>query len=478
MGARTCAGILGLLLCGASAADDLSNAMAAFRRAAGHDARAEALKDFPKDDPAAVKALLDLAPKTDSWIRGKIVEFLAEENFCAALAEVASKGTAWQSREAAVAALGELDEAPSVLPALADKEWRVRRSAVLALGGDPSREKVDALIGRLPAEKERRVLVHLIATLQGWTGQRWGADSAKWGEWWSAHSAEKLDPAAAEKGKIEFQGLTLRHETIALYPTDLGMVVLPDYPMRPEYYRPHLDSLATKARLHYVRLPDPKSLKLDKDSNGTPIYPVDSLAGALETMRKQFQEKKVVLLAHGMSGWLAMAYAQRYPEAVSALILVSAWPDEDSFLDSARRAKKQAKADRDGDLESLASYNLGETHEWAMSRTVARLRLLTADADDPILYRILPTFWEDYGEFVVIPDVGQRFRQGIPTPALFIYGARDSYSGESEFARAKKNFPSATSISLRQSGQLPFLDEPDKFEEAVVGFLKRAGVVK
>ena len=85
---------------------------------------------------------------------------------------------------------------------------------------------------------------------------------------------------------------------------------------------------------------------------------------------------------------------------------------------------------------------------------------------------------EDYGEFVRVPDVRETIRTRVKTPALFLYGSRDAYAGQAEFYRAKNCLPASQEIVFKQSGQLPFLDKPDRFEEVVVGLLKEIGTVK
>lgn len=455
--------------------DDFKDAAARLSRAMASRDYAEikkAIKDLPASDERTPKFLIDSLRTADWWTKGRIVAAL-EKHPAVLLQEVENRSRR-DVREACALALGAVDQPEAVAAlakALADADWRVRRAAAIALGTKVSRERIDALVARLAEEKDRGVQVHLLSRLESWTGKR--MKPADWAAWWKAHREDKLDPQAAQKGEVAFEGFTLKHETVALENARVGIVVLPEYAARPDHFRPYLDFLSAWGNVHYLRLPDPKDLATEKTTKGTPIYPVDRMVGALEELRTGFREERLVLVAQGLTAWLAMAYAQKHPEGLAGLLLLGANADEDSYLASAGRAKSEAVRKKDAHLEALASYYQGNFTDWTTGHTVAEISEFAADPQDLILSRVLENYWEDYGGAVVIPDVRQRFKAGVSAPALFVFGRHDAFSGLPEFGRAQKYFPAATAAVFDGSGVLPYLTEPEKFEKAVSDFLTR-----
>jgi pimeloyl-ACP methyl ester carboxylesterase len=458
--------------------DDFKDAADRISRAAGQRDYNELPNAFlllPKGDARTPKLLFDLVKGSDFWIKGKFVSALGEAAYQEALLREIETGKRKEVREVCLLALETLD-GPAVVAALAkalsDSEPRIRRGAALSLGARVSRERADALVARLAEEKDRTVQVHIIARLESWTKQKFGAKPADWAVWWKAHREEEMDPVKAEEGEIEFEGFALKHETRVMDRKDVGIVVLPEYAARPDPARPYLDFLATFGALHYVRLPDPKPLSKEKSPSGKPVYPVESMLTALETLRTEFKEQKLVVVSHGLTGWLAMAYAHKYEGNVAALILLGAHVDDESFVAAAARARAEGARRREPGLEALGSYSQGNFTDWTPAMTVAKLSSFVLDGQELILSRVLDHYWEDWGGPIVIPDMKKR-KSVLQTPALFVFGKFDPFSGLNEFNRAKNTFPAAAALTFDQSGALPYLTEPDKFEKAVSELLSR-----
>ena len=459
--------------------DEFKDAAARLSRATGqreYQEIASAIELLPKSDPRTPKFLFDLVKSSDFWVKREIVTALSEASFQDTLLQEIDTGKRKEVRELCLFALESLDGAgviAAAAKALADPDPRIRRAAVFAMGAKLSRERADALVARLADEKDRSVQLQLLARLESWTNKRFGAKPGDWSAWWKAHRDDEFNPEAAEQGEIVFEGFTLKHETLVMDRKDVGIVVLPEYAARPDHARPYLDFLATYGAVHYLRLPNPKEFSTEKSTSGDPIYPVDSMLGALEKLRSEFKEQKLVLVSHGISGWLAMAYAHKHPESVAALILLEAHVDDDSFIAAAARGRAEGTRRRDAALEALGSYKQGKFVKWSTPLTVAKLSAFVADGQDLILSRVLQNYWEDWGGPIVIPDIRKR-KGGIQAPTLFIFGKHDPFSGLNEFGRAKNYFTAAGSATFDQSGALPYLTEPDKFEKAVGDLLSRA----
>jgi pimeloyl-ACP methyl ester carboxylesterase len=459
--------------------DDFKEASAKLAKALAerdHNAIVEALKALPPEDPRSAKLLLDHLKQPDWWLKGRIVGTLEKPGYLKALLEEMEQGKRKDVREACAWALGQHDGDVSVAAltkSLADPDWRVRRAAALALGNKYSKERVDALIARLPEEKDTGVQ-HLIAgRLALRTRQSFGVNAEAWASWWKANRDGEGTDEEGASGQTEFKDFKLSHDTVAAPDSKLGILILPDFPAKPAYFRPHLDFLAAFGNLHYLRLPDPRTLATERSASGNPIYPVENLVGALEKLRFDFKEEKFIIIGHGATVWLAMAYARNYPESVAGLIFFGAYVDDDSFVSAARRALSEALQKKDPWLEGAANYRLSKKIVWKMGHTLATFSQFAADPGELALARVHVTYWEDYSGTVTVPDVRASFAQPLPTPALFLYGRHDAFSGLPEYRRATKYLSAAQAVAFDNSGALPFLSESDKFTKTLLEFVGR-----
>lgn len=468
-----------LFLIAAAGGDEFKDAAAKLARAMAerdHNAIVEALKALPPDDPRSARLLFDTLKQPDWWLKGRIVGALEKPGYLKALLEEMEQGKRKDVREACAWALGQHDGDVAVgvlTKALSDPDWRVRRAAALAIGNRFSRERIDALIARLPEEKDAGVL-HLIAgRLALRTRQSFGVNADSWAAWWKQNRDSEGDNEDGKTGETEFKDFKLSHDTVAAPDSKLGIIILPDFPAKPAYFRPHLDFLSAFGNLHYVRLPDPRTLATERSPSGNPIYPVENLVGALEKLRFDFKEERFIIIGHGATVWLAMAYARNYPESIAGLIFFGAYVDDDSFVSAARRALSEALQKKDTWLEGVANYRLSKKINWKMGHTLATFSQFAADPGELALARVHVTYFEDYSGTVTVPDVRASFAQPIPTPALFLYGRHDAFSGLPEYRRATKYLSAAQAVAFDNSGALPFLSESDKFTKTLIEFVSR-----
>ena len=469
-----------LVLAAGIGRDDFKEAAARLAQAmaAGDYTRiADALKSFPESDPRTPKHLFDTLRGAGWWLKGSIVEALGKPPFLKALVDEIEQGKRKEVQEACATALEALDGegvVPALAKALGDPDWRIRRAATMSLGARFSRERIDALVARLAEEKDTGVL-HLIAgrlTLR--TRQTFGTNAEAWAAWWKANRDAAKDSGESKSGEVEFKDFRIKYETIAAPDSRFGIVVLPDFPARPDYFRPHLDFLSAYGNLHYLRLPDPKTLATERSATGNPIYPVENLVGALEKLRSECREEKLLFIGHGATVWLAMAYARDHVKTVSGLIFFGAYVDDDSFVSASGRAKAAAVQRKDTFLEEVANWRMGKIKlDFKKGHELAIFSEFAGDPGELALSRVYATYFEDYRGAVTVPDVRSLFSQPIPTPALFVYGRHDAFSGAPEFQRSSKYLSAAQAVVFDASGALPFLSESNKFTKSLSDFAAR-----
>jgi hypothetical protein len=104
-------------------------------------------------------------------------------------------------RAAAITALGSKGEEASVgtvETSLADADWTVRSAAISALARLASRHSVPVLCDAMRAS-DGRLVDDCAAALRAITGQRFGADPARYEAWWRKEEKAELPPSPAWK---------------------------------------------------------------------------------------------------------------------------------------------------------------------------------------------------------------------------------------------------------------------------------------
>ena len=103
------------------------------------------------------------------------------------------KDPSWQTRWAAVSALGDAGDPRAVEPVAAimnkDENSYVRATAALVLGDLKDKRGVDPLIEAL-SDESGGVRKNAAFALKRITGQNFGIDPAKWQEWWEKNRAK------------------------------------------------------------------------------------------------------------------------------------------------------------------------------------------------------------------------------------------------------------------------------------------------
>ena len=248
------------------------------------------------------------------------------------------------------------------------------------------------------------------------------------------------------------------------------------------------DYLADVARL--LNNQGHRVIAYDQRGSGASIARNDSLKVAdhvedLENLRKKFGLEKLNLLGHSWGGTLAQAYALAYPELTGSLFLTNSgagfgqdWEEMESAVMNYNRKKSG--------LPGFAAMGL-----WSL------VGLLPGSMGDAGVRNLFARVWKNYGlNPTTTPDADPNWLAGIrggpahqtrndaasrdaeelsnlsrklaDTPVLILFGERDIYGETRE--KLLKRFPDAQKIILKNSGHLPWLENPAEFENILRDF--------
>jgi len=362
-----------------------------------------------------------------------------------------------------------------------DADPAVRRAAARALAHFRDRRAVAALVKALAKEGDRRTRLWIVQTLRSITPAPCLLEAPAWEEWWRAHQGDPTFRPADEEAKTgEYEGVELETRTMpppprAAVPAPFPHVlVLPQFGWTTGSFGPYLLPLRARAGMSWVRLPSVQKMT-GRTGYGEdlPVYPVDRLVGALEAFRASLDAPRVVVIAHGASGWIAMRYAQLHAERCAALVLVDTALDADAYVEALRRGAARGDAGE----RFLARTLLHENDSPRSEATLDRLQAISLERAfvDPADLEIGDLFHgtRDPQGFATVPPIQFRGRVRIETPALFVYSAASPFSGHVDAERIGRHFPQSLVAPILESRGLPFLETNEEFFRILDGFLAR-----
>jgi proline iminopeptidase len=258
------------------------------------------------------------------------------------------------------------------------------------------------------------------------------------------------------------------------------------------YFLPYLVPLARTHRLVFI---DERGSGRSQRLQDTSQYTVENMVEDLEGVRVALNLGKISLLGHSYGGVLAQAYALKYQQNLSHLILNSTFPSTKQMNEVLAREKAQMPPDKLKRLNELEAAGLfGKGEAWEHGRyTNEYATLAWGDGYFPFIYGARPdanydpvgqiagTSWElyremwgEHGEFVIDGNLKSvEYLNQLPSikvPTLIVVGDHD----ECDPALSKEMNGKITGskiVILPNSGHMNFVDQPDLWQQAVVGFL-------
>jgi proline iminopeptidase len=258
-----------------------------------------------------------------------------------------------------------------------------------------------------------------------------------------------------------------------------------------DYFLPHLAPLARTNRLVFM---DERGSGRSERLENAKLYTVDNMVEDAEAVRRALGLGKIALLGHSFGGVLAQAYALKYPENLTHLVLCSTFHATKAL----NKALADMKAKMDPQLreriEKMERDGLyGKGRPWEHGRYPAEyMTAAWAEGYFPYLYQSRPDAgydpnpgpmmgWEVYremwgstGEYVVDGnlaglDYSEKLKS-VRVPTLITVGDHDE-SAPWIAEEMHKLIPGSKLVVLPKSGHMTFVDQPELFRKAVAEFV-------
>ena len=247
-----------------------------------------------------------------------------------------------------------------------------------------------------------------------------------------------------------------------------------------KFWRSQLDAFHQQG-YHVVAVDLPGFGKSDKP--GTFPYTMEAMADVVRELVDGLRVEKPILAGHSMGGQTSLSYAIRYPDALSALVLVSpagferfSWKEKAWFerVMSTEFIKAAPESAIWGSVRQGNFMNWRPELEWLIEE---RVRVAKSPEFDAYAYANVRTVDGLAHDDFVRDSLGH-----IQAPTLILFGEDDRlipnpfmHGGRARevFEYGHANIKGSELVGLDRCGHSVQLDCPQEYNEAVSAFLKK-----
>ena len=244
----------------------------------------------------------------------------------------------------------------------------------------------------------------------------------------------------------------------------LPVILLHGFPFDSRVWSEQVSTLSDAARV----------ITLDLPGFGTsPAFPstveptVDQYAEAVADTAKEMNLGKLTLVGHSMSGYIALAFARRYPEMLAGLVLVTTKPAADSKKAKEGRKSLAIKVREVGPVATVSAMG------------AKLLASATIERDPELAEQVKKIMLEQSSDGIIAALTAMACRPSstsslgdIQVPTLVIRGEEDALMPTRSVNSLARLIPGAKLEVMRGAGHLPMMETPDQFNSALRRFLR------
>lgn len=215
-------------------------------------------------------------------------------------------------------------------------------------------------------------------------------------------------------------------------------------------------------------------------SEGIPPYSHEQWAADVDGLRQWIGAEKIVVAGGSYGGFIALEYAVRYPEHVSAILLRDTSADGSNLELAFENARNQDRVEID--WERFNRYWHGEVHDDAdLKQLWSELIPLydyeydaekSAAAVEAGIYRHEAHNWcfqHNWGAYDLKADL-----PSVTAPTLVTVGRKDWVTPVSSSETIARLMPNAELVVFERSGHSPQNEERELFQQTIRAFIDRA----
>jgi proline iminopeptidase len=293
-----------------------------------------------------------------------------------------------------------------------------------------------------------------------------------------------------EEGYVDAHGVLIYYTTMG---RGTPLVIVHGGPGEShDYFLPYLLPLARTNKLIFI---DERGSGRSEKLEDVKQYTVENMVSDVEEVRVALGLNKISLLGHSYGGVLAQAYALKYPEHLSHLVLASTFSSTREMNQVLQRIKNQMPPGKLALTNALENAGLfGKGAAWEHGRYPETYATLAwGDGYFPKLYGARPDpnydpqaqdtstawdlyreMWGSHGEFVIDGNLSSvEYLDKLPTihvPTLVLAGDHDECD-PSMSKEMNAKIKGSKLVILPNSGHMAFVDQPNMWNKTVAEFV-------
>lgn len=198
------------------------------------------------------------------------------------------------------------------------------------------------------------------------------------------------------------------------------------------------------------------------------VHTMEEMAGAVHAVLKKQRIRKCVIVGHSMGGYVALAFAELFPDMVRGLCI---------FHSSAEQDSKQKKEDRDRTIELVKNKKaklinelipglFAESNRERLSAAIEKLKSSAKELEPRGIIAALAGMRDRPSREMLV--------KFAPFPILYIIGKKDPVFDWEVLQRQAQLNSNAQTLLLDEAGHMGFLEAPEEVLPVLRSFVSRA----
>ncbi len=186
------------------------------------------------------------------------------------------------------------------------------------------------------------------------------------------------------------------------------------------------------------------------------VHEMDELASVVNAVMLHENIEQTVLVGHSMGGYVALSFAEMFPEKLSGYCLFHSScfaDDEEKKLNRDREISLVRRGKKNYIIRTNIPKCFADSNIESMDNKVQELKEIALKASDDGIIALIRGMKSR-------KDHTETLRRTIPAP-LIIWGEGDNYIPEEVFKALLVVSPEASALVLKNSGHIGFIEEPD-----------------
>ncbi len=194
-------------------------------------------------------------------------------------------------------------------------------------------------------------------------------------------------------------------------------------------------------------------------------YRAGTFADFLSKFLDDLRIERATLVGNSLGGWASILVALNEPQRVERLVLVDSAGYADQHLPA---VLNPTTLEESRELLSLVFAGKKFTNDPALAELILAARV--ANGDGTTIARFLESAQRN-------EDANDGKLSGLTMPTLVIWGEQDKLLPLSLGERFAKEIPGAKLAIIPNSGHVPQVESPQKFNEVLLGFLEQTATL-